>query len=170
MPSSPYSKTFDKPLHKTHTPCNHFSNCTPCDTFRPFIKKVQELTSSGDTNLPYSGTVLEDVLVNQLQQADQRACLFCGKPHRFDQCHAFGDKKVVENFLIKIVSTVKGKLRDASRLHRERHGSKPQDAQINQLIQNTVTTLTDPQVDTQKTDTPSKPITDIDDITQPNFP
>jgi hypothetical protein len=168
MPRNPYSKTFDKPFDK-RTPRDHFSNRTPRDPFRPFIKKVQELTSSGDTDLPYSGTDLEDVLVTQLQQADQRACLFCGEPHRFDQCHAFGDKKFVENFLIKIVSTVKGKLRDASRLHREHNVSKPQDAQINQLVQKTVDTLTNPKDDTKKPDTPSKPNADIDDITQPNF-
>jgi hypothetical protein len=84
VPRNPYSKLFDKPFDKNRTPHDNFSTCTPRDTFRPFIKKVQELTCSGDTDLPYSGNDLEDIIVNQLQQADQRACLFCGEPHRFD--------------------------------------------------------------------------------------
>jgi recombinational DNA repair protein RecR len=118
------------------------------------------LTASGNTDLPYSETSLEDVLVNQLQQADQRACLFCGEPHRCDQCHAFGDKKFVENFLIKIVSTVKRKLRDASRLHGEQN-SKPQDARIYQVVQTTVDELKNIKIDEAKIDTiPGKPTHD----------
>jgi hypothetical protein len=97
------------------------------DSFRPFVKKIQALTASGDTDLPYSARDLEEVLVHQLTQSDQRACLFCGEPHRFDTCRAFNDKKFVENFLIKIVSTVKGKLREATALQRN-NTSQSQDA------------------------------------------
>jgi hypothetical protein len=159
-----YPKPFDKNRHSRETfPFD--KSRTPRDQFRPYIKKVQELTASGDTDLPYSGTVLEDVLVYQLQQADQRACLFCGESHRFDQCHAFSDKKFVENFLIKIVSTVKGKLRDATRINRE-HSSKTQDARINQLVQTTVDTLL-PSPDVAKKD--EKPSPDSDDTAKPDF-
>jgi hypothetical protein len=64
------------------------------------------LTAASDTDLPLSSYALEDAIVNQLQQTDQWASLFCGEAHTLDQCLAFGDKKWVDNFLIKIVSTI----------------------------------------------------------------
>ena len=132
------------------------------DSFRPYIKKIQELTCTGDTDLPYSTRDLEEVLVHQLTNADQRACLFCGEPHRFDTCHAFNDKKFVENFLIKIVSTVKGKLREASQLQRD-HVPKSQETRIHQLVSDTVQTLIDVPTDYPST----KPSPDSDDTNQP---
>ena len=160
------------PSHHLANPYTRPNTRSNRDTFRPFVKKVQELTASADNDLTYSPTELEDILVHQLNQADQRACLFCGEPHLFENCKAFTDKKYVENFLIKIVSTVKGKLREATRLQQglpPAHTSKSQDTRIHQVIQDTVDHLLHPQIHALTHDVPpsTKPTTNTDATTQP---
>lgn len=160
MTSPPsYSKPYSAPIK----PRDSYSANKTRESFRPYVKKVQALTAASDTDLPLSASDLEDVIVQQLQQTDKRACLFCGEPHTFDQCRAFSDKKWVDNFLIKIVSTVKGKLREA---HRIQNGEaiKSQEARMNQIAQETVDAVLKPDV----LDSSIKPSPDTDDTTKPS--
>jgi hypothetical protein len=163
---SPLQNTVPSTFPKVHTPYSRGQRSNR-DSFRPFVKKIQALTASGDTDLPYSPRDLEEVLVHQLTQSDQRACLLCGDPHRFDTCHAFNDKKFVENFLIKIVSTVKGKLREATNLQRT-HTPKSQDARVQQLVTDTVQTMLEVPTTPLPMESSQKPSPDSDATHQPS--
>ena len=64
------------PDTKLNTPYSRPPPRTNRESFRPYIKKVQALTATGDIDLHYSPNELEDVLIQQLDQEDQCACLF----------------------------------------------------------------------------------------------
>ena len=158
----PYTKQYSAPLKPRDSYPTHKTR----ESFRPYVKKVQALTAASDTDLPLSESDLEDAIVNQLQQSNQRACLFCGEPHTFEKCRAFSDKKWVDNFLIKIVSTVKGKLREAQRVQRG-EATKSQEARVNQIAQETVAAVFKQDTSNTLINPSDKPSPDTDDAEKP---